>query len=141
MKKKMIAIVVFTLLITMVYPAIGIVNDDELITEVNSMDLLEYGDAPEGPSAIAYPSLGVSGSFPTCISVGPAGFVQHFNFGAWFGPSFDMELDGNGGLCPQCFPPYDQDECFNDGDAGLIFPAAVLFWLLCCDRYLRQSVS
>ena len=23
-----------------------------------------------------------------------------------------------------CFPPYDQDECFQDGDAGLIMPTS-----------------
>lgn len=124
MKKKIIAIVVFTLMISMIIPAIGTVNEEELERDLSSRELLEYGDAPEGQYAIAYPSLGVAGNFPTCITVLPAGWVQHFNFGAWFGPSFDMELDGNGGLCPQCFPPYDQDECFNDGDAGLIFPEA-----------------
>jgi len=85
---------------------------------------LEYGDAPEGANAIAYPSTGVTGSFPTCRTIGPAGWIQHNNFGGWFGPAFDFELDGNAGLCamPPCFPPYDQDECFADGDAGLIIP-------------------
>jgi hypothetical protein len=90
-------------------------------TEPNTMD---FGDAPEGSNAIAYPATGVTGSFPTCKTIGPAGWVQHTNFGAYFGPSVDFELDGNAGLCPalNCFPPYNQDECFNDGDAGLIFP-------------------
>jgi len=82
----------------------------------------EFGDAPEGPGAVAYPSTGVLGAFPTCITVGPSGWIQHNNFGAWFGPTFDFELDGNGGSCPGCFPLYDQDECFLDGDAGLIIP-------------------
>jgi uncharacterized repeat protein (TIGR01451 family) len=84
----------------------------------------EYGDAPESSKAIAYPSLGVTGAFPTCWSIGPAGWVQHNSFGAWFGPTFDVESDGNAGLCPPpgCFPPYDQDECYRDGDAGLIVP-------------------
>ena len=81
----------------------------------------EYGDAPEG--ALAYPSSGVTGLFPTCTGVGPAGYVMHNNFGAWFGPGFDMEGDGNAGLCPAFNPNnYDQDEGFNDGDAGLIRP-------------------
>jgi hypothetical protein len=82
---------------------------------------LEFGDAPEG--ALAYPSLGVFGSFPTCLTVGPLTWIQHTNFGAWFGPSFDFEGDGNAGLCP-VFGPYDADECFVDGDAGLLFPQA-----------------
>ena len=63
--------------------------------------------------------------FPTCITVGAASsYVQH-GFGenwAWFGPLVDLETDGNAGLCPGCFPTYDDDECFNDGDAGLIMP-------------------
>jgi hypothetical protein len=84
---------------------------------------LDFGDAPEGSNAIAYPATGVTGSFPTCMTVGPATWIQHTNFGAWFGPSVDFEGDGNAGLCPfGCFPPYDQDECFADGDAGLLVP-------------------
>ena len=84
---------------------------------------LEYGDAPEGARALAYPS-GVTGSFPTCWSAGPAGWVQHNNFGAYFGPAFEFEADGDASFCPPpgCFPPYDQDECFQDGDAGLLMP-------------------
>ena len=80
---------------------------------------LECGDAPEG--ALAYPATGVTGAFPTCKDVPIAGWVQHNNFGTWFGPSFDFEWDGNHGLCPG-FAPYDNDECFQDGDAGLILP-------------------
>ncbi len=84
----------------------------------------EYGDAPEG--ALAYPSSGVIGRFPTCKNVGAAGsFIEHNNFGAWFGPIFDFELDGNAGFCPLFNPSmYDQDECWQDGDAGLLFPPA-----------------
>jgi hypothetical protein len=85
-------------------------------------DYRDYGDAPEGPAAFAYPASGVLGSFPTCVGCGPALWVQHNNFGGWFGPGFDFEFEGNGGLCPACFPPYDADEGFNDGDAGLMFP-------------------
>jgi len=86
-------------------------------------EMYDFGDAPEG--GIAYPSLGITGQFPTCITVGPLGhFIQHSNFGAFFGPSVDFEPDGNAGLCPGCFPPYDQDECFADGDAGLIIPGS-----------------
>lgn len=85
----------------------------------NQNQMLEFGDAPEG--AIAYPRQGVTGMFPTCVTVGPATWIQHTNFGAYFSPAFDMEIDGNGGLCPQ-FAPYDNDECYNDGDAGLVMP-------------------
>ncbi len=104
--------------------------------ELESLDLafeieggvtaLEYGDAPEGPGAIAYPSLGVSGSFPTCWSSGPAGWIEHSTSGAFFGPASDLESDGSAGWCPppSCFPPYDQDECFQDTDAGLLMPHA-----------------
>ena len=92
----------------------------ELTTKEPTPPELEYGDAPEG--GIAYPSMGVTGQFPTCITVGPAGWIQHGLCWAHFGPGFDFEPDGNAGLCPGCFPLYDQDECFNDGDAGLIMP-------------------
>jgi hypothetical protein len=69
---------------------------------------LEYCDAPEGYSAVAYPSTGVIGRFPTCVTSGPASWVQHTNFGAWLGPSFDLETEGDAGLCPPpgCFPPF-----------------------------------
>lgn len=82
----------------------------------------EYGDAPEGVAA--YPSLGITGSFPTCASCGPAGFIVHKNVDAYFGPSVDLEPDGNAGLCgPESGIPYNSDECFEDGDAGLIVPS------------------
>ncbi len=82
---------------------------------------LEFGDAPEG--ATAYPTLSVTGAFPTCMNVVIAGWIQHNNFGAHFGPTFDFENEGNAGLCPLFTPnAYDNDECFMDGDAGLIIP-------------------
>ena len=82
---------------------------------------LDFGDAPEG--ALAYPATGVPGAFPTCMNVGPWLWVQHRNFGAWLGPAFDFEADGNAGNCPLFTPnTYDMDECFADGDAGLLFP-------------------
>lgn len=89
---------------------------DEMIDEYR-----DFGDAPEG--ATAYPILGTLGQFPTCINLGPAGFVSHrFPTSAWFGPTVDSEIDGNAGTCPP--PPYDQDECsqFADNDAGLLLP-------------------
>jgi hypothetical protein len=82
-------------------------------------DDLDFGDAPEG--VLAYPSAGTNGAFPTCMTISPPGWIQHTNFGAFFGPLVDFESDGNGGLCPG-FAPYDNDECFQDGDAGLIVP-------------------
>jgi len=82
----------------------------------------EFGDAPEG--APAYPWAGVAGAFPTCVNTGPSGFVRHApSGGAWFGPTLDYELEGNAGLCPTFTPSlYDQDECFQDNDAGLLIP-------------------
>jgi len=80
----------------------------------------EFGDAPE--DALAYPSTMTNGWFPTCKTCGTDGWIQHNNFGAYFGPTFEFETDGNAGLCPGGFPPYDQDEGFQDGDAGLMIP-------------------
>jgi hypothetical protein len=83
---------------------------------------LDFGDAPEG--ALAYPSLGVIGSFPTCNNVPIAGWIQHYLlYPVWFGPAREPEPEGNGGICPS-FSPYNNDECFADGDAGLIIPPA-----------------
>lgn len=88
---------------------------------VQGREGLDFGDAPE--AALAYPSTGVVGAFPTCYNVPTAGWIQHTNFGAYFGPRVDFEPEGNAGLCPLFNPnSYDQDECFNDGDAGLIVP-------------------
>ena len=82
----------------------------------------EYGDAPEG--ALAYPATGVIGAFPTCVTVGPAGWIYHAPAPAqWFGPMKDFELDGNAGACPM-FAPYDLDECWLGPDAGMIIPGA-----------------
>lgn len=82
-------------------------------------ELGEFGDAPEG--ALAYPS-GVIGEFPTCIAVGPAGYVYHAPIDAvYFGPTLDWEFDGNANFCPP--PNYDQDECNGGGgDGGILFP-------------------
>lgn len=82
----------------------------------------DFGDAPE--TGVAYPATGILGAFPTCKIPGPPSWIQHTNFGAWFGPTVDFEADGNAGVCqlPPPFPPYDRDECFNDNDAGLIRP-------------------
>ncbi len=89
----------------------------------------DFGDAPEGDNAIAYPSSGVTGGFPTCMTIGPSAHVQHGPGGAYFfnpagapQPPWDGESDGDAGQCPGCFPSYDDDECFLDGDAGLIIP-------------------
>lgn len=99
----------------------GETEDYYFVPEVPQPPELEFGDAPE--DGIAYPALGVVGAFPTCMTIGPAAWIQHTNFGAYFGPTVDFEGDGNAGLCPfGCFPLYDQDECFGDGDAGLIVP-------------------
>ena len=89
----------------------------------------EWGDAPE--DGIAYPWLGVIGTFPTCFA-GSAPFVyhgplcwSHFPGSGVPQPPFDFEPDGNAGACQGVtFPLYDQDECYQDGDAGLMFPPA-----------------
>ena len=82
----------------------------------------DFGDAPEG--VIAYPATGMFGQFPTCMSVGPSGFVSHRSSGTMMlGPQVDLEADGNAGFCP-LFPPYDSDECWGDGDDGLIMPGS-----------------
>lgn len=89
----------------------------------NNPTTYEMGDAPEG--AIAYPFTGVTGQFPTCQAIGPAGFVGHVpGQSLFFGPSIDAETDGNAGVCPP--PPYDQDECAPvvDTDSGLLAPDA-----------------
>ncbi len=91
----------------------------------------DYGDAPEGDGKKAYPALGIDGQFPTCVTVPLAGWVQHGTGTARFEyqpappypqPGWDGETDGNAGLCPNCFPTYDDDECYLDGDAGLMTP-------------------
>lgn len=103
-----------------IYDHMGVERDDTRI-ELHIAPL-EFGDAPEGNTAVAYPSTGVTGAFPTCMTIGPAGWIQHELGWAHFGPAWDAETDGNAGLCPNCFPTYDDDECFADGDAGLMFP-------------------
>ncbi|MBA1340547.1 MAG: hypothetical protein C5S40_00175 [ANME-2 cluster archaeon] len=111
--------------VTVPWDGNGIFDDGETedyLLKVDTAGVIyetEYGDAPD--STIAYPSNGVIGNFPTCMNVPASGFVQHMNFGAILGPAVDFEPEGNGGLCSS-FVPYDNDECFNDGDAGLLFP-------------------
>jgi hypothetical protein len=127
MRNKIIGIIVFMLLITSSTAAVVAWNFNQNQKQNSNQkpmnrDYLEYGDAPEGPSHIAYPATGVPGAFPTCMGCGPSSWVQHNNFGAWFGQGFDFEFEGNAGWCPNGFPPYDQDEGFQDGDAGLIMP-------------------
>ena len=82
----------------------------------------DFGDAPEG--AIAYPSTGVTGKFPTCTDPTLASHIQLLSTMIFFGPAFDLEPDGNAGLCSPYALPYNADECFQDGDAGLILPAS-----------------
>lgn len=124
MKTKIVCIFIMTLLIAIVIPSTGALIDIKTPMGIGGRADLEQGDAPEGDQAIAYPSLGVFGSFPTCECCGPALWIEHNNFGGYFGQGVDFEPAGNGGLCPYPagFPPYDQDERFQDGDAGLMFP-------------------
>ena len=81
----------------------------------------ELGDAPE--DAPAYPGISaVVGKFPTCVAIGPPGYVYHAQpQDVYFGPTFDLEIEGNASFCPQ--PPYDLDECdAGGGDSGLLVP-------------------
>ena len=83
----------------------------------------DFGDAPEG--ALAYPSSGVLGQFPTCVGVGPSSWIEHDSGWLYFGSSVDVEAEGNGGICPAFNPnTYNQDEGMTDGDAGLLKPRA-----------------
>jgi len=73
----------------------------------------EYGDAPEG--IMAYPDLGVVGSFPTLKDDGPAGFVRHGTSGQMYlGYEVDYETDGNTGSAAPTGDPWDTDEGLND---------------------------
>lgn len=82
----------------------------------------DYGDAPE--NALAYPSMGGFGFFPTCRNSGPSGWIQHLTMGMYFGPGWTIEVEGNANTCPVFTGLYDMDECMNDGDAGLLIPGA-----------------
>ncbi len=80
----------------------------------------EFGDAPD--NSLAYPSIAITGRFPTCMSVPSTSWIQHYGTAMWFGPTWDAEPDGNAGACPVFTNQYDLDECFNDQDAGLVLP-------------------
>lgn len=96
------------------------VSDEDPTVPVEDRD---FGDAPEG--ALAYPSSGILGQFPTCVGVGPASWIEHDTLSLYFGARADIEANGNGGICPAFNPNlYDQDEGMTDGDAGLLKPRA-----------------
>jgi len=96
------------------------IDDEDPIIPTQDRD---FGDAPEG--ALAYPASGVLGQFPTCVGVGPASWIEHDSQWLYFGPSVDVEIEGNGGFCPRFAPnAYDQDEGMTDNDAGLLKPRA-----------------
>lgn len=100
----------------------GETEDYLLMIDPNSQPLaLDFGDAPEGK--LAYPASGVIGDFPSCLSpdINDGTYIWHVGNLVYFGDLWDGELDGNASLCPD-FPLYDQDECFNDLDAGLLLP-------------------
>ncbi len=83
----------------------------------------DHGDAPE--DALAYPGISVFGQFPTCVNSGQSSYIRHAPSAAYFGPSVDVESDGNAGFCPLFNPnSYNRDECSGDGDAGLTKPDA-----------------
>lgn len=82
----------------------------------------DYGDAPE--TGLAYPSLGVTGKFPTCRYIGPAGYIRHGkNKNCFFGYKVDHEQEGNAGGCFDAVKGHwDQDELCGASDAGLWKP-------------------
>jgi hypothetical protein len=103
----------------------GEVEDYTMFIEDIPCDELDFGDAPE--CALAYLVPPVVGNFPTCTNNGPAGsFIRHAgNYEALFGEFVDYESEGNANWCPQFSPnTYNMDECWLDGDAGLIMPKA-----------------
>jgi len=105
-------------------------TEDYLIC-ITYRDLYDFGDAPEG--ALAYPSTGVTGNFPTCVNVTNSGFIRHaqdlvISFGF-----LDYEYEGNAGLSPIFTEYYNADEgCVNlesyPRDAGLrsVFPHTIV---------------
>jgi PKD repeat protein len=93
------------------------VND--LIHAEAAIPLYEYGDAPE--EALAYPSSGQIGHFPTCKNVGPNGYVKHGSLGTmYWGHDIDYELDGNGGSC-SFSGNYDNDEGLISAVSGVSY--------------------
>jgi hypothetical protein len=91
-----------------------------VIGDGGQSDAGELGDAPE--DALAYPN-GTMGQFPTCIASGSIGYVHHSApITAFFGPTVDLEGEGNQDLCN--FSQHNHDECDQDGDAGLLMPRA-----------------
>ncbi len=104
-------------------------TEDYLIC-VSYDGMYDYGDAPEG--ALAYPSTGVTGQFPTGVNVTGEGYIRHAHGGdRYFGYSVDYEYEGNAGFSPLFTGFYDADEDFHNTllmsykwDAGLrgVFP-------------------
>lgn len=103
----------------------GEVEDYTIFIEDIPCEAYDFGDAPE--CALAYLVPPVVGNFPTCTNNGPAGsFISHAgNYEALFGEFLDYESEGNANWCPVFSPnTYNMDECWMDGDAGLIMPKA-----------------
>lgn len=95
-------------------------TEDYLLAFGPTTDAGELGDAPE--DAQAYPN-GTMGQFPTCIAGGPIGYAYHrAPITSFFGPTVDLEAEGNHDLCN--FSQQNHDECDQDGDAGLLVPRA-----------------
>ena len=85
-------------------------TEDYLLKVYGPDEVYDYGDAPEG--VLAYPSTGTIGTFPTCKSLGSAGFIRHGARGTlYFGTiAPDLESDGNAGYGFACCPVgYDMD--------------------------------
>lgn len=92
-------------------------TEDYLLRVAPRASPQELGDAPY--LVRAYPPNGAFGDFPTCLS--SPDYVHHeFGSGLYLGASADPELEGNQDNCG--FTPHNNDECYGDGDAGLINP-------------------
>jgi hypothetical protein len=105
----------------------GSAPDGEVEDFMNNIVSYDFGDAPE--ESIAYLDPSMTGSFPTCITIPASGWIEHLitlptlpPARAYFGLDEDGEPDGNAGWCTTPGVNPNKDECFDDGDAGLIKP-------------------
>ncbi len=116
----------------------GEVEDYRLLVQIP--EVYDFGDAPE--DAPAYPPMGVTGQFPTCLTAGPSGFVRTTIGNVFFGTNKDAEPDGNGGACPTFTPGlYNIDECQNDGDAGLTIAGAYTIFGNTGSEYITNCLN
>ena len=88
------------------------VENEYYILDANGVEVRREGAGGVTPGDVLatelYAACDVVGQFPTCITVGPATWIQHGLGWAHFAvagapqPPWDAEPDGNAGLCPPC---------------------------------------